>query len=391
MTKNGTVFGFLGLDAVREKKTWTENQIMLLTVVADLILNAYTRNLAEEKVRYQSFHDGLTGLYNRVYLEKEIERLDTERQLPIGIIMADLNGLKLINDTFGHEVGDEMLRQSAEILKKSCRREDIIARWGGDEFVIFLPQTTKEDSKAILQRIVEKCTETYVKDISLSLSVGSAIKNNSNENMVDILKEAEENMYRHKLEESKQIKGNVLNVMLKKLKTKSFETEFHYSNMLSIAHRIGKKIGLAQTELNKLDILISYHDIGEITISEDILTKKDPLTEEEWEIIKKHPETGFRIARATESIALVAEDILSHHERWDGSGYPQGLKEKEIPLLARITAIADAYEVMSSGRPYKKAMSKSDVIAELKRCAGLQFDPELIETFLLLLDAEKME
>jgi diguanylate cyclase (GGDEF)-like protein/PAS domain S-box-containing protein len=386
MTKNGTVFGFLGLDAVREKKTWTENHIMLLTVVADLILNAYTRNLAEEKVRYQSFHDGLTGLYNRVYLEKEIERLDTERQLPIGIIMADLNRLKLINDTFGHEVGDEMLRQSAEILKKSCRREDIIARWGGDEFVIFLPQTTKEDSKAILQRIVEKCTETYVKDISLSLAVGSAIKNNSNENMVNILKEAEENMYRHKLEESQQIKGNVLNVMLKKLETKSFETEFHYANMLSIAHRIGKKIGLAQTELNKLDVLISYHDIGEITISEDILTRKDLLTEEEWEIIKKHPETGFRIARATEGIAQVAEYILSHHERWDGTGYPQGLKEKEIPLLARITAIADAYEVMSSGRSYKKAMSKSDVIAELKRCAGLQFDPELIETFLLILE-----
>jgi HD-GYP domain-containing protein (c-di-GMP phosphodiesterase class II) len=156
--------------------------------------------------------------------------------------------------------------------------------------------------------------------------------------------------------------------------------------MLSIAHRIGKKIGLAQTELNKLDVLISYHDIGEITISEDILTRKDLLTEEEWEIIKKHPETGFRIARATEGIAQVAEYILSHHERWDGTGYPQGLKEKEIPLLARITAIADAYEVMSSGRSYKKAMSKSDVIAELKRCAGLQFDPELIETFLLILE-----
>jgi len=198
MIKNGIVFGFIGLDAVKEKKIWTENQVMLLKVVVELVSNAYTRNLEEEKVRYQSFHDGLTGLYNRVYLEKEMKRLDTERQLPIGIIMADLNGLKLANDTLGHEVGDEMLKQTAEILRNSCRREDIIARWGGDEFVIFLPQTTEEDAKAICQRIDEKCKETYIKDISLSLALGAAIKNSMDIDLAEKLKEAEENMYKHK-------------------------------------------------------------------------------------------------------------------------------------------------------------------------------------------------
>jgi diguanylate cyclase (GGDEF)-like protein/PAS domain S-box-containing protein len=346
------------------------------------------RKDAEEKVRYQSFHDGLTGLYNRVFLEKEMERLDTERQLPIGMIMADLNGLKLVNDTFGHEVGDEILKQSAEILRNSCRKEDIIARWGGDEFVIFLPQTTEEDLKAIWQRIDEKCKETYVKDIPLSLALGAAIKTSTNKDLAEILKEAEENMYKHKLVESQRVKSTILKIMLKNLEAKSFETEAHYSGMHNAAQSIGKGIGLSKPELDKLEMLIPLHDIGEIIIPAEILTKKGPLTAEEWEIIKKHPETGYRIVRATEEFAQVSEDILSHHERWDGSGYPQGLKGKEIPLLARITAIADAYEVMISGRPYKKAMSREEVITELKRCSGTQFDAELIKIFLSVLEKE---
>ncbi|MDW7656638.1 MAG: PAS domain S-box protein [Bacillota bacterium] len=388
MTKNSTVFGFLGLDAVKDKKIWTENHIMLLTVVADLILNAYTRSLTEEKMRYQSFHDSLTGLYNRIYLENEMKRLDTERQLPIGIIMADLNRLKLANDTFGHDMGDEMLKQTARILKDSCRGEDIIARWGGDEFVIFLPQTTEKDAKAICQRINEKCKETYVNDIPLSLALGAAIKTSTNKDLAETLNEAEEIMYRHKRTESQQIKSDGLKIMLNKLEAKSFETKAHYLAMQKAAQRIGKKAGLSQLMLSKLEVLVLLHDIGEINISEKILTKKGPLTAEEWAIIKKHPETGYRIARATGEPDEVAEDILSHHERWDGTGYPQGLKGEKIPLLARITAIADAYEVMNAGRPYKKAMSKSEIVAELKRCAGSQFDPNLTEIFLQYLETK---
>jgi diguanylate cyclase (GGDEF)-like protein/PAS domain S-box-containing protein len=346
------------------------------------------RKQAEEQIRYLSFNDQLTGIYNRRFLENEMKRLDTERQLSIGIIMADLNGLKLVNDTFGHEVGDKLLKQTAEILRNSCRSEDIIARWGGDEFVIFLPQTTEENVKAIGQRIDEKCKETYVKDIPLSLALGFAIKKSRKKDLAEILKEAEEKMYKHKLAESQRVKSTVLKIMLKNLEAKSFETETHYSVMQNAGHRIGEKIGLSQSSLNKLKVLISLHDIGEITISEEILTKKGPLTAKEWEIIKKHPETGYRIARATEEFAQVAEDILSHHERWDGSGYPQGLKGKEIPLLARITAIVDAYEVMTSGRPYKKAMLREGIIAELKRWAGSQFDPELVDVFLTILKEE---
>ncbi len=391
MINNGIVFGFLGIDALKEKNNWTENQVMLLTVVTELTSNTYSKNMIEEKVHYNSLHDSLTGLYNRFFLENEMERLDTERQLPIGIMMFDLNGFKMVNDTFGHDVGDEMLKQTAEIFRNSFRREDLIARWGGDEFVIFLPQITEEDVKAICQRIDEKCKKYVVKDIPISMAMGYAIKDTANKDLAEMLKEAEENMYKHKSAESQRAKSTVLNVRLNKLESKIFETEAHYSIMQNVAHRIGKKKGLSQSELEKLNKLISMHDIGKIKIPEEILTKKGPLTAKEWKIVKKHPETGYMIARATEEFAQVAEDILSHREHWDGSGYPQGLKGNEIPLLARITAIADAYEVMSAGRAYKKALPKRDVITELKRCAGSQFDPELIEIFLHFLEQELKE
>ena len=388
INEEGNLFGFIGFDVVKIEKVLPEHHIMLIKVVAELISNSLSRYLADEKIRHISFHDSLTGLYNRVYLENEMERLDTERQLPIGIIMADLNGLKLVNDSYGHEAGDEILKQTAAILRSSCRGEDIVARWGGDEFIIFLPQTTAADAKAICQRIDEKCKATYVKDIPLSLAVGFAIKYSTGQDLAEVLKEAEEIMYKHKLAESQRVKSAVLKRMLKNLEAKGLETEDHYAVKQNAAQRIGKKLGFSPLEFARLERLLPLHDIGEVNISEEILTKQGSLTAEEWEIIKKHPETGYRIVRATEEFAQVADDILSHHERWDGLGYPQGLKGKEIPLLARITAVAVAYEVMSSGRPYKKAMSWEEIAAELKRCAGFQFDPELIKIFLLFLEAE---
>ncbi len=355
-------------------------------IIQGFIRDITERKQAEGHIRYISFHDSLTGLYNRAYLEKEMQRLDTERQLPIGIIMADLNGLKLLNDTFGHEVGDEMLKHTAEILKNFCRSEDIIARWGGDEFVIFLPQTTEEDANTICKRINEKCKETSVKDIPLSLALGTAIKHSTNQELAEILKEADENMYKQKLAESQRIRSNVLKTLLKNLEAKSFETEAHYSGMQNVAQKIGKQIGLSESELNRLRMLLPLHDIGKINISEDILIKKDSLTAKEWAIIKRHPETGYRIARATEEFAQVAEDILAHHEHWDGNGYPHRLKGTAIPLLARITNIVDAYDVMASGRPYKESLSQKEIAAELKKCAGTQFDPELVDIFLSLLE-----
>ncbi len=337
---------------------------------------------AEEKVRYQSLHDGFTGLYNRAYMEEEMERLDTDRQLPMGIIMADSNGLKFINDSFGHESGDEMLMQTAEILKSSCREEDIIARWGGDEFVILLPQTTEEEGNAICQRIEDKCKETYVKGLPISLSVGLAIKTNTNQVLEEKLREAEEIMYKRKFDESQSVNSRVVEKLLKDLEEKSFETEAHYTVMQNVAQMMGMKMGLSEMEFERLEKLILVHDIGQVSITEEIFNKEGALSAEEWEEIKKHSKIGYRIVHAIGAFANVAEETLSLHEHWEGLGYPQGLKGEAIPLLARITTVADAYEVMSSGRHYKKAMSWEDIIEEMKKCAGTQFDPEIIEIFL---------
>ncbi|UMZ72967.1 PAS domain S-box protein [Natranaerofaba carboxydovora] len=358
------------------------NENVFMALVKDIT----ARKEAEERIKYLSFYDSLTGLYNRNFLNEDMERKDTIRQLPISIIMVDLNGLKLVNDTYGHIVGDEVLKITAEILKKSCRKEETIARYGGDEFVIFLPQTNEEEVKIICDRIKNNSSNVYVREIPVSLALGWGVKNNAEKDIEEVMTEAEDNMHKQKLAEGKSVRSAVLKALLKTLEAKSYETEEHSQRMLTVAWQIGKKLGLQDTELDRLSLLITLHDIGKVNISERILVKDASLTDEEWEEIRKHPEIGYRITRATEEFSHVAKDILAHHERWDGKGYPQGLKEKEIPLLARITSIADAYDVMSNGRPYKKAMLKEEIIEEFRRCAGTQFDPELVEIFVEVLE-----
>ena len=347
------------------------------------------RKLADERIRYLSFHDQLTGLYNRHFMEEEMKRIDTARQLPLSIIMADLNGLKLINDTYGHLTGDEFLKNCAAILQKVCREEDIIARWGGDEFVILLPQTTEEVAWSLCQRINRICNNAYVEEIPLSMALGVGSKPEMGIDLKMTLKEAEDNMYKQKLADIRSNKSNILKTLLKTLEEKSYETETHTQGMRKVAQEIGEKMNLTDTELNRLDLLITLHDIGKINIPEEILTKKGTLTEKEWTIIKEHPEIGFRITRATEEFAHVAEDILAHHEHWDGSGYPRGLKGKEIPFLARITAIADAFEVMSRGRPYKAVLQFDEIVDEFKKCAGSQFDPQLVDILLPIIESDR--
>lgn len=379
--RQGKIVAVLGIG--NKPRDYTEQDVQIVSYFADLAWSIAEHKRSEERIRYISFHDTLTGLYNRAYLEEEIQRLDTGRQLPISILMADLNGLKLVNDTYGHSTGDEMLRTTAEILKGSCRREDIIARWGGDEFVILLPQTFKEEARRIGKRIRSRCQAADIGGVPVSLAFGVAVKEWPHETLADVLIKAEDFMYKQKLADTKSARSNVLSALLKTLETKSYETGEHVCRMQMMAMGFGEKLGLSESELNRLSLLVTLHDIGKINIPEEILTKKGSLTEEEWKIIKKHPETGFRIAHSTGVFAHVAEDILAHHERWDGLGYPQGLKGERIPLLARITAIIDAYEVMTNGRPYKEKLSPEEAAAEIIRCSGTQFDPGLAKLFLI--------
>ncbi len=378
--RQGKIVAVLGVG--NKPEDYTEQDVQVVSYIADLAWTIAGRKQSEAKIRYISFHDALTGLYNRAFMEEEIQRLDTERQMPVSVIMADLNGLKLVNDTYGHGVGDKMLKAVAGILKRSCRQEDIVARWGGDEFVILLPQTPAKQAGDVCRRIKEKCSSVYIEDVPIALALGVAVNKDRSSDLMDALKRAEDSMYKQKLMDSKSTKNAVLKALLKTLRAKSFETEEHACRMQMIALDFGEKLGLPDSELNRLSLLITLHDIGKINIPEEILIKAEPLREEEWEILKKHPETGFRITRSTEEFAHVSEDILSHHEHWDGSGYPRGLKGEQIPFLARVTAIIDAYEVMTHGRPYKRKLSQEEAVAEIKKHAGTQFDPGLVKLFL---------
>ena len=351
-------------------------------------LDITERKNKEKRIKYLSYRDTLTDLYNRRYFEEEMKRLDTKRQLPISIIMADVNGLKIINDTYGHNTGDKLLVKTAKILKKSLRSEDIVARWAGDEFVILLPQTPEKKAKKIMQRIKNKDKELSEKNIPISIGMGIATKNKKEELLDKILEKADDNMYQNKLSESRSASNKIVQNLINTLAAKSSETKEHAMRMTNLAYDLGEKLNLSNSEMNKLSLLATLHDIGKTTISEDILTKSGRLTAKEWEIIKEHPERGYKIASASEEFALVAEEILAHHEHWDGNGYPRGLEKKDIPYLARIISIIDAYDVMTNERPYSKAISNKEALTEIQSCSGSQFDPELAKLFIELKNSQ---
>lgn len=345
---------------------------------------AIIRDITDQKrslkhIEYLSYHDQLTGLYNRRFFEEELRRLDTERNLPFTLVMLDVNGLKLTNDAFGHQVGDELLRRVAGILKAESRADDIIARIGGDEFVILLPKTTFEEAEWIVKRILHGTSLQQVEKVVISVSAGWATKTVTEQTMMEVFIRAEEHMYRKKLVESQSMRNATIQVILRTLKETNERERVHSDKVSALCARMGEALHLDSDAVKELGAAGLMHDIGKIAISENLLNKPGKLTVEEYEEVCKHPEVGYQILKSVDAFSPLAESILSHHERWDGMGYPRGLKGTAIPLYARIITVADAYEAMTSDRPYRQGMSKAEALKELRRCAGTQFDPELVE------------
>lgn len=350
--------------------------------VLAILRDVTRRKELEYSLEYLSYNDQLTGLKNRRFYEEELKRLDVKENLPLTIIMGDVNGLKLINDSFGHAAGDELIRKVAKIIKKGCRSEDIVARIGGDEFVILLSKTEDNEIEEVISNINELTQKEKVQNIDISISFGYETKKYEDEDINEVFRKAEDYMYKRKLFESSCMRGKTINTIMNTLNEKNKREEQHSVRVSELCKSLGKSLGLNERKIYDLKTAGLLHDIGKIAIEENILNKPGKLTEDEFKEIKRHSEIGYRILSTVNEMSEIAEYILLHHEMWNGNGYPKGLKGENIPMESRIIAIVDAYDAMTSERSYRKALSEEFAIEELQRNAGIQFDAELVKIFI---------
>jgi diguanylate cyclase (GGDEF)-like protein/PAS domain S-box-containing protein/putative nucleotidyltransferase with HDIG domain len=344
--------------------------------------NIEERKKAQEEVLYLSYHDQLTGLYNRRYFDNAIKRLDEQKCVPVTLVMADVNGLKLTNDAFGHKVGDMLLEKVAKVLKRECRTEDIAARIGGDEFVLLLPETDSENAKKIINRINAAIANEKIDNVILSISIGAAVKQDISDDVNEVFKKAEDEMYRHKLSEGLSMRSKTIDIIMNTLYEKSNREMLHSKRVSEICEAIASKLNFAKDDVNQIRIAGLMHDIGKIGIDEKILNKPQELNSDERNEIERHSEIGYRILSSVNEFSEIASYVLEHHESWNGKGYPRGLKGEEILLQARIIAIADAFDAMKSARTYRKALSEEEAIIEIRRCSNTQFDPTIVRIFI---------
>lgn len=387
LLSSSEVVGVIGLAYPESDHCFKDDEAEFLNGFAKLASVALDNAQLYNATQYLSFHDRLTGLYNRAYFEEETQRISTSRFFPLSFIVFDVDGLKLINDTLGHIAGDSMLKAAANIIRQCFRQSDVIARIGGDEFAVLLPNTTQQIAEHGCLRIksaVSQYNNEHRFFLPLSISIGLAFSKNSNDSLTDLFKEADDYMYREKLQRRQSTRSAIVETLKSTLEARDFLTEGHGERLQDLAAKLACRIGLPEHKISDIRLLAQFHDIGKIGISDAILFKPESLTADEFAEMKRHSEIGYRIAHTSPDLSPIAQGILKHHEWWNGSGYPLGLEGEKIPLECRIIAIADAYDAMTSDRPYRKALPREQALTELKHCAGTQFDPRLVEAFVSL-------
>ena len=340
------------------------------------------RKEKQRRIEYLSYHDQLTGLFNSRFFDDELKRLDTQANLPLSFLYADVNGLKTFNDAFGHDCGNEMIQMVAQTLQNAFRPGDTVARLGGDEFVVLLPGTGEEETKALVKRLREDIKKRELMNVSLSVSFGWSTKTRADQSALNVMKTAEDYMYREKISNKSALYDDTIRSILGAVFKRNPEEKEHAARVSELCALTAKAFGLGGEELEELKTAGEVHDIGKIAIDPQLLGKREELSEADWDQIKRHPETGYRLLNTSGEYYGISESILYHHERWDGTGYPRGLKGEKIPWNARVLAIAEAYDIMVSGRAYRKALSRAEAAEEIARGAGTQFDPVIAEKFI---------
>ena len=353
----------------------------MITGAVVTFLDISERKRNEEKLQYINQHDALTGLINRQRFEIEMQNYDKEEYLPLSIIYSDLNGLKLANDVFGHEAGDKLIRTAADILISASRKNDIVARIGGDEFVWLLPNTDVESADKIIERVKKSLNSNDANVVKCSMAMGSSAKISMEEDIEQTFKDAEYEMYQEKSVQREKYEDDTLHELMGKLNEISPYQETHSQNVSLLCEMMGQAMKWPKDRTRTLKDSGYYHDIGKIVLAKELINKIGRLTPLESMEIQQHPVVGFRLMNVFSDTLDLGDSIYYHHERWDGSGYPKGLKGEEIPINSRIIAIAEQYDHFVN--PHKEGfLAHEEALNKIKEMAGEKLDPKLVEMFI---------
>lgn len=362
-------------------KPWYEQEGKIGGLISNIeIINDQVEK--EIQLEYASTHDGLTGLLNRTSFIENLAKLDVEKKYPITIILVDINGFKIINDAYGFEHADQVLLLVRDQLKPFEDTFGELYRIAGNTFAFISSIDSVEEIKALIRNIHEHMTKINYLNVTPSVSIGYFIKTDESISIEQAFKEAETELYRRKILNQSSLQNTSIRGIIQTLNEKYKTEKDHSFHVQKLAKLMGQALNFDKEDMNELYFASLLHDIGKIAIPDAVLNKTGKLTDEEFKIMKTHTEIGYKILKAADGYSDLARYALTHHERMDGKGYPQGLKGNEIPLISRIITICDSYEAMTANRPYRKALTKEAAIDELIKHSGTQFDEKLVKIFI---------
>jgi diguanylate cyclase (GGDEF)-like protein len=328
--------------------------------------------------REEALTDALTGLGNRRRFVADLESVLVAAD-PVALVVFDLDGFKAYNDAFGHAAGDTLLSRVAGRLADATAGYGTAYRLGGDEFCV-LASIEFVGPGSVIEQAADALTEEG-EGFAVSCSYGAVLMPAEASGLTEALRIADDRMYLHKQRNRPSAEQQSVDVLLSALSERDSLLAHHLADVADLAEAVGRRLNVPTPQLQTIRQAAELHDVGKLAIPEEILTKPTPLTDDEWEFVRRHTLIGERILASAPALRAAGEIVRSSHERWDGAGYPDRLTGGDIPLGSRIIAVCDAFDAMISARPYAATMSRQEAIRELVRCSGTQFDPAVVEAF----------